>query len=200
MNNIITLVFSALLFTITSSKAALVARLFSPAFVTPSSLSMVFADGKDLIADNGYFEGLKSSQNAISLVVLVSPESPTFWMFAFAAPEGQVLTPGHYANTVRYNVGTGSNPSMDVSGNGYGSNLVGGYFDVLEIGWDENGKVNKAAIDFYHVPQNNPAAITHGSLRHNSTMPLTNIPEPGAPILLFTSFLFTWRRNRCVAR
>ncbi len=60
------------------------------------------------------------------------------YSLTFAAPSGQALKPGVYNGAQRYPFADAGRPSMDISGEGRGCNVISGRFTVLDIAPDLN--------------------------------------------------------------
>ena len=107
-----------------------------------------------------------------------SAGQPDSLNIAFATPNGQNLTVGLYQNVISYGISNFSQYRMDISGGPIPLNTsLTGWLDVKEIEFDASGKVNKAAFDWNM--SSNP-----GTMRFNSTLALSPIPEPS----MFTMF------------
>lgn len=173
MKNISTLIVSFFLI-LSACGAEFTAKFSGQGYITQNHEYAVSDPAYTIKASNGLFEKEWITKNAISF----SAESKTSsWTFAFAAPKGQVLAPGLYKDAARYAFAPAAKSGMEISGEGRGSNEVGGWFKVLEIEWNPTtGKVTKAAIDFCHLSENKPDSVTKGSIRFNSTIPAT--PDP----------------------
>ncbi|HTO92645.1 MAG TPA: T9SS type A sorting domain-containing protein, partial [Candidatus Sulfotelmatobacter sp.] len=81
------------------------------------------------------------------------------WFYLdFSAPYGQVLAPGSYPGTMRFN-GTG-NPGLDVSGDGRGCNTSTGTFTVKAIGFDPLGNLSTFWSTFTQHCEGGPSALS----------------------------------------
>jgi hypothetical protein len=102
-------------------------------------------------------------------------EGTHWWYLDFAAPQGQALAKGGYANAARYPFQSPLGAGLSVSGDGRGCNTLRGWFKVLEFEVDANNVVQKLAIDF---EQNCEVTMPplYGSVRINSSRPLT-VPD-----------------------
>lgn len=108
------------------------------------------------------------------------------------------LQVGLYENASRSGGVSTNQNHIDFGGHGSGENSTKGWFKILEIEKDTNGKVTKLAVDFSQQGSyNNPNyqnGIVNGSFRYNSAIA---IPEPQtiAPLLI-SAVLFLSRRKR----
>ena len=100
------------------------------------------------------------------------------WRFVFAAPPGVELTPGVYEGATRYPVNAGSEPGMDVSGDGRGCNGLDGRFEVLELERGADGEIARFAATFEQHCEHVADAL-RGVVRFNSTLE-TPTPLPTA--------------------
>jgi hypothetical protein len=128
--------------------------------------------------------------------VTISYNGDSNWTFEFAAPtynpatntnNGQVLTTGYYANASRYPFNSPTKPGLDISGDGRGNNTLSGWFNVLDIGYDSNGELSTFAVDFaqFGETRNSTGPGLYGSLRFNSTIPISAVPELETYIMFF---------------
>ena len=125
-----------------------------------------------------------------------STDGQHWWDAVFATANSQPLTPGEYLGVVRYPFGDATHASMDLYGDGRGSNQVGGWFKVLEISFTPTGQVQSAAIDFYHLSENIADRWTLGSLRFNSEIALSPVPEPSTTLLGMSPIIGLFLRRR----
>ncbi len=123
------------------------------------------------------------------------------WTFKFAAARysavdnlvtNRPLQLGFYDNATRYPFNSLLRPGMDVSGDSRGYNQLSGWFNVLEVQYDASFEITSLAVDFAeygeNLTQSGPAL--YGSLRYNSSVPLTTtVPEPSALLQLSAGIL-----------
>ncbi len=109
--------------------------------------------------------------------------SPQMWIFNF----GEITSPGLYYTPFSIIQRPSTNISLE------GLNLAG-WFDIKELQFGPSGNVNVLAVDFYQ--HNNGPYDLHGSIRLNSSLMLSTIPEPSALLMLISSSLLLWRRSR----
>jgi subtilisin family serine protease len=98
----------------------------------------------------------------------------SFWYFRFRDPNSQFLTPGAYEGATRWGVPLPGVPSMDVSGDGRGCNVVTGRFVVLDVEV-VNDAYTRFAADFEQHCEGF-AGILFGSVRFNSVVPPSERP------------------------
>jgi hypothetical protein len=94
--------------------------------------------------------------------------------FNIAAPAGQDFVVGTYYNTTRTPF-AGAGPGIDIEGNGRGCNQDCGSFQVLEVGTDANGNINRLWLKFTNLCECFMAPET-GEIRYNSQLATANIP------------------------
>lgn len=146
---------------------------------------------------NGWYPNGGKSEIAFSFDNFSSAGNTSWWRAVFAAPEGETLVSGkEYLGAVRYPFAETRQSSMDISGDGRGSNQVLGSFTILELTWTPDNQVATAAVDFLHFTEGNSEQCTQGSLRYNSDIPVSPIPEPTTPILCLLGLGFVVRRKR----
>lgn len=128
------------------------------------------------------------------------------WSFDFAAPtynpvnntnDGQFLKVGFYDGATRFPFNSPTKPGLSVFGNGRGNNQLSGWFDVREIAYATNGDVTRLAVDFRQYDENltQTGPSLYGSLRINSSIPLTPIPVPSSAVLLLSALAVFWIRR-----
>lgn len=132
-----------------------------------------------------------------------------WWSFDFVAPSfsllsntnnGNPLQVGFYNNATRYPFNSPTRPGLNFSGNGRGNNMLGGWFDILEIEYSPTfNDLIKLAVDFrqFDERENMSGPSTFGSLRINSNLALnytgqvlTPVPEADTYALLGIGLLF----------
>jgi len=107
-----------------------------------------------------------------------------YWTLDLAAPFDQVLSAGLYNNAARYPFQDDAQPGLTFSGNHRGNNRNSGFFEILEISFDDIGDVDSLAVNFTQFGETNPDRWINGHLRFNSDISLYSVPEP-ASIALF---------------
>lgn len=141
-------------------------------------------------------QGIFSATTNFDQGISVSYNDGNFWSFDFAAPTynpatntntGQPLVIGFYDNATRFPFNSPTLPGLNISGNGRGNNQLSGWFNVLEVSYGANGDINAFAVDFRQYDENltQTGPSLYGSLRFNSSIPLTltPVPEPGTAAL-----------------
>ena len=179
-----------LIFTLTGVKAATTLVFIGQGWVSRSKTNVISTEnGYNYFAADWYSQN--TARNTAVLEFNIN-NYQTSWNVQFGAPTGQVLTLGVY-NATKYTP-SHTLPFMNLYGDGRAWAEINGWFKVLEIEWGTNNVVTKLAVDFQIFE--NPLSWAEGSVRMNSTIPLTTIPEPGVPLILLSSLLLTWRRRR----
>jgi len=143
--------------------------------------------------------------------VSITYDGDARWNFEFAAPtydphtntnDGQPLTATFYNRATRFPFNSPTRPGLNISGNGRGNNELSGWFKVLEIEYGTGGNISKFAVDFRQYDENLTMSgpSLYGSLRFNSSIPITPVPEPSTALLLLAGVAMVartaGRRNR----
>lgn len=155
-------------------------------------------------------EGIFSATTNFDKGVSVSYQDGNYWSFDFAAPtydpitntnDGQPLGVGLYNKATRFPFNSPTKPGINISGNGRGNNQQSGWFNVLEISYGLNG-INAFAVDFrqYDESLTQTGPSLYGSLRFNSSIPLTPVPEPSGALLLAAGLLVVLSRSAAKLR
>lgn len=134
-------------------------------------------------------DGLFSAHQNFDKGVSISYNDGNYWNFDFAAPtynpqdntnDGQLLHVGLYSNATRFPFNSPTRPGLNISGNGRGNNTLGGWFNVREIVYGPGNDITKFAVDFRQFDEspNQTGPSLYGSLRFNSSIAITPVPEP----------------------
>ncbi len=191
MKNIIAFV-SSLLFTIVAVKAATTVQITK----TDTGVVSTFRLG---IESEEVYTTYYDQKNKIifSLNTFYPQWNNTFSdvVISLGAPQGEILQTGSFYTDLYLYGFYPNKPQLDWSildGDSISMNDPNNrsWFRVLEIGGIQGTTFNNLAVNAY---DGNGGFI---SIRHNSNIPLTTIPEPGAPIILMSSFILFWRRRR----
>jgi RTX calcium-binding nonapeptide repeat (4 copies) len=76
----------------------------------------------------------------------IDGDNGDWWFGDFAAPDGDILAPGHYtASRYPFN---GIGAGIDVGGNGRGCNTIEGEFTVTEARFEPDGSLRSFGVDF----------------------------------------------------
>ena len=98
-----------------------------------------------------------------------APDSSFLWNLDLSAPGMRRLTAGRYEGAMR--IASNTAPGLDFHGNGRGCSVQTGRFDILDIGYDASGNVQRLAARFeQHCEGAVPALF--GEVRINSMVPL----------------------------
>jgi hypothetical protein len=131
----------------------------------------------------------------VSLAINDFQSNPDFqkarwWYLEFAAPFDALLSVGFYDNAMRWPFQDSDRPGLSFSGNGRGNNTLTGFFEVLEVAFDQAGSILRFAADFTQFDEGFEQAWNRGSIRFNSEIPLfpNTVPEPG-PLLTLVALL-----------
>ena len=120
------------------------------------------------------------------------PGLGTWWWMDFASALDHNLSLGMYQNATRFPFEPPNAPGLSFYGDGRGDNQLSGWFNILELTSDGNGRVLSLAVDFIQFDENVFANWNYGSLRINSTIPLnitSPAPEPASYFLLGTALV-----------
>lgn len=152
-------------------------------------------------------EGIFSISGNFDKGATVTFNDGHYWRFAFAAPtydpvtntnNGNLLDVKFYDNATRFPFNSPTRPGLSFSGNGRGNNRLGGWFDVLEVTYDDKYNYLSLAVDFRQFDESEAMAgsSTFGSLRINSAIalnytgqPLSQVPLPAAAWLFVSAFI-----------
>lgn len=124
----------------------------------------------------------------------ITPGYTHWWYVSFKPADGQKLQVGMYTNALRWHTGEHNSPTFDIFGDGRGSNHVSGWFEILEIEWDqEHRNLTKFAANFHHISEEIQSRFTDGAIRLNSNIP---VPETSSLGLILLSIPIFLRRSR----
>jgi hypothetical protein len=101
-----------------------------------------------------------------------------WWTFEIEVPAGQVMQVGQYLNATRYPFQEPQAPGLDVFGNGRGSNIVSGSFEILEVSLGPDNSLLSVAVDFVHYGEGLLSWWVIGGFRYNSSIPVPAGLEP----------------------
>ena len=161
--------------------------------------------------NDGYvFKSEVNGDNSLQFQIysLNSPFGPNFdplsgdgyhyWMLFLVAPNDQRLTVDRYENTARFPFQAQDQPGLTFLGDHRGDNKDGGFFDILEIAFDDNGGIERLAVNFTQYGEENFDWWLNGKLRYNSDIPLAPVPEPSTIVLMLlgTAVTFFGVRSR----
>jgi hypothetical protein len=152
----------------------------------------------DVTSAQGATFSLSQSFDTSGLHLMIGEANVGQWGLDFVAPGRVPLTPGEYDNAARWPFEATTQPGLSFVnwGEGRGDNALSGYFDVLSIQYS-GGTVTSAAIDFVQYDETIKVGWNFGSLRYNSDLPITPVPEPETSVLAAAGlFLFLWRPVR----
>ena len=101
----------------------------------------------------------------------------------FIGPNHSLVTLGDYPDAQRFPFEVAGNPGLAFAGDGRGTNSLTGDFQVLEATFDSGGNVLSFAADFIQYEDGIADEWDQGSIRFNSDIPITTVPEPCTFIL-----------------
>ena len=159
-----------------------------------------------ILSDDTLFDitALRNFDNGVSFMFDSFDRAGFFdgerWQLRLAAPFGTELTVGVYENATRFPFQDPDVPGLDFSGDGRGSNMLTGEFEVLEAVYGSSGEVLSFAVNFeQHSEGRTPALF--GEMRFNSDIGLSidphPIPETGSTLILlcFSFFGLRWMKK-----
>ena len=135
--------------------AALLAPRAEAAPVQTGSLTMV-SDPGDYIGGGETYAYATSAGDLFAtydaeddhVALRIEAANGDWWSLDFAAPQGETLEVGTYANAMRYPFQDPASPGLDVSGVGRGCNELTGSFTVTQITYGPDGAVEAFDADF----------------------------------------------------
>jgi hypothetical protein len=120
--------------------------------------------------------------------VHLSFQNDVYWDFRFLAPtydpvtnsnNGQALQVGHYDSVRSLWSSSPTKAAMQVAASGAWGTQTSGWFNVLDISYSPNGDLASLALDFRQYDNANLTGPSlFGSLRYNSDVAITPVPEP----------------------
>jgi hypothetical protein len=127
------------------------------------------------VEGNGEFSS-RSNLERKNVVTINFTSDENWWTLNFAAPSDQALTVGKFANATRYPFQDTDKNGLSVSGTGRGCNTLEGQFEVLEISYDNDGKLKNFAATFeQHCEKGDPALFGTVSFNANVDVPDTGV-------------------------
>lgn len=136
-------------------------------------------------------EGLFSTSRNFDQGITVTFDDGNFWNIDFAASTFDPTTNTNNGNDL-------TRPGLRFSGNGRGNNMLGGWFNVLDVEFAKNGDVLRFAVDFrqFDESEDMTGPSTYGSLRINSRIPV-NVARINKNIVIdFEAIgLWTWTND-----
>ena len=177
----------AFLFLLTGFGQAATSLVFSGVGYISQNKSWIISE------ETGFTAQVSNYQSIISFQFENNSQTGLSWSFIISAAQGKTLATGIYTGVERAGFNTGIHPGLDVSGDGRGSTVVDGYFQVFELEYYPVGSVSKLAADFHQISKSSGIDTVTGSIRHNSNIP---VPEPSATLLCLIGLGFVARRKR----
>ena len=145
--------------------------------------ALVVSDVGDYIGGGGSFHFVSSAPGQVDQPI---PDSPGvdirwtqdgFWRFLFTGPNGARLHVGAYDDAVRSF--TATSPGMDISGQARGCNMLIGRFDVWDVSYASDGRVERLAVDAVQYCESSGRAL-HVYLRYGDTNVPVRLPRTHA--------------------
>ncbi|MCF2948054.1 hypothetical protein L0668_08050 [Paraglaciecola aquimarina] len=91
------------------------------------------------------------------------------WSLDLASPNNEILEAKKYEEATRYPFQSQTKPGLSFTGNGRGCNQSFGEFEILEIEYEENGQLDKLAVNFTQHCEGLSAPKLKGMVRLNSS-------------------------------
>lgn len=130
----------------------------------------------------GRFNATRNFDSGVS-IKYQDDSAGTWWDLDFAAADDVPLIVGVYAGAERFPFQGAGQPGLSVSGSGRGCNQLSGQFEVLEVIYTAQGRVERFAADFEQQCDAS-SGLLRGAVRYNSTVPFTPDAEPPLPSAL----------------
>jgi hypothetical protein len=126
--------------------------------------------------------GAGTMGNYIVNFSITGPNWTDWWYLYFACPVGQTITTGTYLGATREPFQPSNGNGLSFYGDGRGDNILTGSFIVQDSTYNPDGSMHSFAADFLQFDEGNTNAWNVGSIRFNSTVPITLAapPEIGA--------------------
>jgi hypothetical protein len=151
------------------------------------------------------FTPFRNADNGVSLTINDFGSNSNFnahrwWSLDFAASLDVPLSVGTYNDATRWPFQGAYEPGLSFSGNGRGNNTLTGFFTVLGVEYGIGGEVLSFAADFTQYDEGFQSWWNVGSIRFNSNIPITSVPEPNALSLMVAGLVviivfIAWRRR-----
>jgi hypothetical protein len=163
-----------------------------------AGMTRIFTSGESSIEGSRIFnEGVDTNDIKFRVRTLIAPGNFELWQLDLLGPNNTLATVGYYPNAQRYPFATAGHPGLDFSGDGRGNGTLTGFFQVLQADFTSAGNLSAYAADFTQYDSGNVRAWETGSIRFNSDIPITFVPEPTTATLLLLGMLGCgWRRPR----
>lgn len=135
-----------------------------------------------------YFTPSRTFDNGASFTIYELATDPEgqylkLWNLDFSAPFGENLSVGNYDDASRWPFHEFSKPGLALSSNFRGSNTLTGSFKILEVSYAASGDILTFAADFMQYEDGIKDDWVGGSIRYNSSIAISTIPEPGSTML-----------------
>ncbi|HSH95701.1 MAG TPA: putative Ig domain-containing protein, partial [Roseimicrobium sp.] len=129
------------------------------------------------------FSASKNYDNGVSISIN-SASGSTWWSIDTAAAGNVPLTLGAYVGATRFPFQDSGTPGLTWSGSGRGDNQSLGAFNVLDIQYGAGSTITSFAADFVQFDELSTSSWNIGSIRYNSTVPVT---YQSAPVIVSAS-------------
>lgn len=146
------------------------------------TVSVTPAMGFDFTASRNFDNGVSFAIN--DFATNLNFQATRWWHLDFSAPLDAPLSVGNYARATRWPFQATDAPGLNFDGNGRGNNTLTGSFQILEATYAASGEVLTFAADFRQYDEGVQGWWNMGSIRYNSDIPISPIPEPSTALLL----------------
>ncbi len=152
--------------------AAMLAAAFTSSAYAESSLKLFSEPGDYIGGGKQYsysepaatFQYTENYHKGITVNINAGNE---WWTLNLVSGDKTQIKPGVYLNAERFPFQSAGKPGLSFSGSGRGCNTLTGQFEVLEVGYDEAGKLKSLGVNFEQHCEGGVPAL-YGSLYFNS--------------------------------
>ena len=199
---LIIIVLTVLRFTMSTVEAGIISGLYYSG--TDGQNKSYVSQGRTEVIQPGVDGFLISTQSVGSRVNIsmtnftMVPAEDYRWVYLdFSSGNDQPLSTGKYSKATRHPFNEVETPGLSFVMDGRGNNTLTGEFEILEITRSPfDGSLQKFAADF--VQRGDNKVPEFGSVRFNSEIPFTTVPEPSTASLLVLSLLVRMLCKRVV--
>jgi hypothetical protein len=136
-----------------------------------------------------------TNTNSIRFSITRGEPGTDWWYVDLVGPSRTLVGVGTYSDALRFPF-NGDHPGLSFDGNGFGDSTLTGSFQVFEVAFHSNGQLLRFAADFTQYDRGRLADWSFGSIRYNSLIPLTIVPEPSTLVLSVLAFAALPTRRR----
>jgi hypothetical protein len=170
-------------------------------YIGPAGQTLVIApaDGYQFVFNDIWLDSTTPLSSGLFEIDVEKSGSPSYWSLVLQTPSAGIPQIGLYVGATRWPFQNAGQPGMDFASAGRGENQLDGWFDILDL-QQSNGTITSLAVDFYQHGDGYGSSLNpweFGSIRYNSTIPITPAPEPQTLALATLGLLglFLWKRR-----